>query len=132
MTDSEPGAHAGFGLFASLRRALADAIELVHTRLELVSIEFEAGVRHALGLVLWLMVALCSAALTVLLLVLTVLIAFWDTHRLLAAGAITAFFAALSVIAILIVRHRIRTRPRLLAATIGELRRDAAALDRSG
>jgi uncharacterized membrane protein YqjE len=132
MTDSEPGAHAGFGLFASLRRALADAIELVHTRLELVSVEIEATARHALGLVLWLIVALCSAALAVLLLVLTVLVVFWDTHRLLAAGVITAFFSVLSVSAMLVVRHRMRTRPRLLAATIGELKRDAAALDRSG
>ncbi len=63
-----------------------------------------------------------------LMLTLTILIVFWDTHRLLAAGLITAFFAILATIAGLVVRHRLQGRTRLLAATIAELRRDAATL----
>ena len=128
MTDSEPGTHEAFGLFGSLRRALAHFIELVHTRLELASVEVEATVRHALSLVLWSVVAIFCGSLSALLLVLTILIAFWDTHRLLAAVLITVFFAIVSISAALVVRHRIRTRPRLLAASIAELKRDAAAL----
>jgi len=116
------------GFFDSLRRALATLIEIAHVRLELVGLEFEATVQHWLNLLLWSALALFSASLTVLMLLLTVLIAFWDTHRLLAAGLITAFLAAPALVSIFVVRRRIRTHPRLLATTIAELRRDAAAL----
>lgn len=131
MTEPELSERVDLGLFASLRRMLATIIELLYTRLELVGVELEATARHSLNLLLWSIVAIFSASLAVLLLIMTVLIAFWDAHRLLAAVAITAFFAITAIGAALVVRHRIRTRPRLLAATIEELRRDAAALDRS-
>ena len=131
MTDSDPlpSRRDSPGLFDSLRRALATLIELVYTRLELVGVEVEATVRHFLGLLLWCIVALFSASLAMLMLVLTVLIALWDTHRLLAAGVITASLALVALAAVFVVRHRVRTRPRLLAATIAELRRDITALD---
>ena len=132
MTEPERSGRFTPGLFDSLRHALATLIELVYTRLELVGVEIEATVRHSLNLLLWSMIAIFSATLSILMLVLTVLIAFWDTHRMLAAGAITAFFAIAALAAVAVVRHRIRTRPRLLAGSIAELKRDAAALDGSG
>ena len=132
MTEPERSGRFNPGLFDSLRRALATLIELVYTRLELVGVEIEATVQHSLNLLLWSMIAIFSATLSILMLVLTVLIAFWDTHRMLAAGAITAFFAIAALAAVFVVRHQVRTRPRLLATTIAELRRDAAALDGSG
>jgi len=129
VIDSPPGAREGLGLFASARRMLATLIELVYTRLELVGVELEAGVQRAASLLLWSIAAIFCATLAILLLALTVLIAFWDTHRLLAAASITGFFIIAGAAAALVVRHRVRTRPRLLASTIDELRRDAAALD---
>ncbi len=131
MNDSRPGAHAGSGLFESLRSALANLIRLAHTRIELVSVEMEARLLNSRHVMMWSVVALFSASLALLTLSLTVLIIFWDTHRLLAAGAITAFFAIMAIAAALVVRRRLRERPRLLAATIEELKRDAATLDGS-
>ncbi len=128
MTEPEPGGRASFGLFGSLRSAFANLLELAHTRLELLSVEMEARLLNSRHVMLWSAVALFSASLAMLMLTLTVLIVFWDTHRLLAAGIITAFFACLAIAATLVVRYRVRSRPRLLAATIHELKRDAAAL----
>jgi uncharacterized membrane protein YqjE len=128
MRDPELGGRANSGLFGSLRSALANFLELAHTRLELLSVEMEARLLNSRHVMLWSAVALFSAALAMLMLTLTLLIVFWDTHRLLAAGIITAFFAVLAFAAFLVVRHRVRSRPRLLAATIQELKRDAAAL----
>ena len=82
------------GLFASLRRMLATLLALVHTRLELVGVEIEEQIEHAAGVLLWSIAAIFFASLTVLLLALTVVIAFWEGHRLLAAGLVTASFAA--------------------------------------
>lgn len=120
---------ADSGLIASLRRMLATLIALVHTRLELVSIEIEEQVEYAAGVLLWSLTAIFFGSLTVLLLALTIVIACWDEHRLLAAGLVTAAFALTAVTAVLVVRTRLARRPRFLSATVGELKRDAAALE---
>jgi uncharacterized membrane protein YqjE len=120
--------HPEAGLIGSLQRMLATLVALVQTRLELAGVEIEEQIEHAAGVLLWSIAAVFFASLTVLLLALTVLIAFWDEHRLLAAGLVTGSFAGLALAAVLVVRHRLRHRPKFLAATVGELRRDADAL----
>jgi len=127
----EPGSStpAPPGLIDSLRRAVATAVELVRVRLTLVGVDLETAVTHWLRSLVWLLVAFFTGSLAVLMLVVTVLIAFWDTHRLLAAVLITNGLAATALIAALMVRRQIRTRPHLLASTLAELRHDATALD---
>ena len=120
------------GLFASLRRTFATLIELGRTRLELVSVEIEEQIEFAAGVLLWSIAAIFFGSLAVLLLALTIVIAFWDTHRLLVAGLVTGAFAAIALTAVLLVRARIARRPRLLAATLGELKRDASSLEGRG
>jgi len=117
------------GLFASLRRMLATLIALIQTRLELVGVEIEEQVAHAASVLLWSITAIFFASLSVLLLALTIVIAFWDQHRLLAAALVTASFVLTALIAALVARHRLHTRPRLLATLAREFERDAAALD---
>lgn len=128
MTEPEPGTREGLGLFASLRRAIATLVELVHTRLELVGVELQVEVQRAASLLLWAFGALLCAIAAVVLLGLTAVIAFWDTHRLLAAGCVTAFFAIAALVGALYVRHRVRTRPHMFAGSIDELKRDVATL----
>jgi uncharacterized membrane protein YqjE len=77
---------------------------------------------------LWAIVGVFCGGLAVLMIALTIVIAFWDGHRLLAAGLVALLFALLAIAAGLVVRYRLRTRPRFLSATIGELERDARAL----
>lgn len=120
------------GLFASLRRTFATLIELGRTRLELVSVEIEEQIEFAAGVLLWSIAAVFFGSLAVLLLALTIVIAFWDTHRLLVAGLVTGAFAAIALTAVLLVRARIARRPRFLAATLGELKRDASSLEGHG
>ena len=120
------------GLFASLRRTFATLVTLGHTRLELVSVEIEEQIEFAAGVLLWSIAAIFFGSLTVLVLALTIVILFWDTHRLLVAGLVTGGLGAIAVIAVLVVRARIARRPRLLAATLGEMKRDANSLEGSG
>ena len=120
------------GLFASLRRTFATLVTLGHTRLELVSVEIEEQIEFAAGVLLWSIAAIFFGSLAVLVLALTIVIAFWDTHRLLVAGLVTGGLGAIAVIAVLVVRARIARRPRLLAATLGEMKRDANSLEGSG
>jgi uncharacterized membrane protein YqjE len=128
VSESGADAHAGLGLFASLRRLLTTLVELVHERLDLVGIELQLEVQRAASLLLWAFAGIVCGFVALVLLAVTVLIAFWDTHRLLAAGCITAVFALASLGMALHVRHRLRTRPRVFGATLDELQHDVAAL----
>jgi uncharacterized membrane protein YqjE len=120
------------GLIASLQRMLATLLTLAHTRLELVAVEIEEQLQRAASILLWSVAAIFFGSLTVLLLAITIVIAFWDEHRLLAAGLVTAAFALVAVVAVICVQRQLRARPKLLSASVDELERDAAALDRDG
>ena len=117
------------GLFASLRRMLATLIALVQTRLELVGVEIEEQIAHAASLLLWSIAAIFFASLSVLLLALTIVVAFWEQHRLLAASLVTAICTLAAIVAAVVARHQLRTRPRLLSMLASEFERDVAALD---
>lgn len=108
---------------------LATLVTLAHTRLELVAVEIEEQLASAARVLLWAIAAIFCASLAVLLLALTIVIAFWEQHRLLAAWLVTGAFALAALIAGLSVRRQLRDRPRLLATTSEELARDAAVLD---
>jgi uncharacterized membrane protein YqjE len=121
----------GQGLFASLRLMLATLIELAHVRLDLVGVELQLEVERATNALLYGFTAVLCAVIALVMLAVTVLIAFWDTHRLLAACCITALFAFGSAAMFIHLRHRIRTRPRLFESTLGEMKRDVEALRNS-
>jgi len=53
---------------------------------------------------------------------------FWDTHRVLASIIVTAVFFAVAVTAALVLRTKIRNKPRLLGGTLAELAKDRASL----
>lgn len=117
------------GLFGSARRLLARLLALAQTRLELLTTELSLEVQRAVSLLLWTFVALFFGGLAVLMLTLTLVIAFWEQHRLLVAGLATLLFVGVTVTALGVLRHKLRTRGRLLGASLDELRSDVAALD---
>ena len=124
MSDAAPEP----GPIASLRRILATLLDLGRTRIELIAVEIEEQIEHAAKLLLWGIAAVYFGSLALLLLAFTIVIAFWDTHRMLAATGVTAAFALAAGGAGLSVRKRLRQRPRILTATTTELKRDADAL----
>ena len=104
----------------------------LHTRLELASVEIEARLQDALQLLLWSVVAFFSAALALLMLTLTLLISVLGYPS--AAGGRGrsppfSLFWRLPRYSWYAIDYE--TRTILLAATIGELKRDVAALDGS-
>lgn len=117
------------GLFDSVRRLLTRLLALAHTRVELLTTELSLEVQRAVSLLLWAFVALFFGGLAVLMLTLTLVIAFWEQHRLLAAGLATLLFIGVMATALAVLRHKLRARGRLLGASLDELRRDVAALD---
>jgi len=116
-------------LFGAVRRMLATAVAVVHTRAELLTTELQEEVQRAASILLWTLVALFFGALTVLMIAVTVLIVFWDTHRVLAAVLISSAFVAMAAAAALYARSVVRSKPQFLAGTLNELKRDRAMLE---
>jgi len=118
------------GLFASVRDLLATALAIVHTRLELVTTEIEEELHRVAEILVWMFVVVFFAGLTVLMLAFVIVVAFWEEHRLLAASLTTLGFLAVTAVGLLVVRAKARARPKLLEATIEEIKRDREALGR--
>ncbi len=101
-----------------------------HTRLELFTTEIEEEIHRAANILMWALVALFFGSLTVLMLAFTVIIIFWDDHRILAAALVTATFLLATVIFALLARSHVKAKTRFMAASIEELKRDRESLDR--
>ena len=115
-------------MMTELRRLFATLLQLVRLRVDLVSVELDEQIACAWNLLLWYIITIVCAALCAVFLAVTIIIACWDQHRLLAAGGVTLVFGVLGLIGAAIVRTRRRERPKILAATLGELKRDAESM----
>ena len=119
---------AATGLFHSLRSFAATLVAVAHTRLELLTTELQEEVQRAAGLVIWSFVAMLSAIIFLFFAGLTVVFVYWDTHRVVAAVAVTSTFAVFAIAAVIMLVIKFNSRPRFLDATLTELGKDAAAL----
>jgi uncharacterized membrane protein YqjE len=131
MSD-EPGHTEGHteGLLESLRNLAKTFVALVQTRIELFASEIdEERTRFARIAMLGVIVLFCFG-LAAVLLVLLIVVVFWDTNRLLAIGVIAGALFAGGLAALLGLRSVVRQRPKFLSATLAELRKDQKALER--
>jgi uncharacterized membrane protein YqjE len=118
------------GLFKSLSNLLATLIAIVQSRVELLTTELQYEVTRSAEIVIWILVALLAASMTLLWIAILVVVALWDTHRLLAGLSVIGFFLLITVTALLMLRAKLKSRPRLLNATREELAKDREQLMR--
>lgn len=101
-------------------------VAMARTRLELAAVEVQEEAQRVLGYVAWTLLAAFLGAGAMMLVALFVIVLFWETHRLLAIGAVAGVFALAAVLILLQVRARLAARPRMMAATLAELDKDLA------
>lgn len=130
MSGQTPTAPAGrpSGLFASLRDLLATLLAIAETRLELVTTELEEELHRIAEILAWAFVLIFFGGMTVLMLALLIIVLWWEDHRVLAASLTCLGFLLITATAALVLRARVAARPKLLDATIEELKRDRDAL----
>ena len=116
------------GLFDSVKVLAGTLLAIAHTRLELLSTEIEEQRGWLSSMLVWTLVALFCAGVGVVLATLFVVMALWDTHRLLALGIPAILFLLGAGLAWLIVLSKARAKPRLFAASLGELSKDRKEL----
>lgn len=115
-------------LLASTGGLLASFVEIGRTRLELLSTEVQEEIRRTAGLLVLGFAAVFAAGVGFLLAGLTLIFAYWDTHRVLVSALVTLVFFLAAAAAAWLLSERLRSRPRLLADTLAELERDRDTL----
>ncbi len=129
MPDNTSGTSKG--LLDSLAALVTTLVAMAHTRLDLLSTDLEDERAHLFSVLLWTLVALFCLGIGLVLATLLLVVAFWDSHRLLVLGSLTGLFLVAGSAAWAYVGHKARTKPRLFAASLSELRKDRQQLNRS-
>lgn len=128
MADGEGPQGPATNLLQSVVQLGGTVLEAAQTRVELLTTELSEDLERGLQIVVWALVATLAGILGALLAGVTLIIYFWDTHRMAAAVGVTAVFLLSAAFAGLALRKRLHEKPRLLDATRSELRRDVAMI----
>jgi len=127
---AEAGAPRPPGLAGSISRLARTALAVLRTRLEILGTEIEEERIRFTGLVLLVAGIAFCVQMAVLLGVILVVVMLWESHRLVTLGVLSGAFLVVGVALFLWLRHQMRTRPRMFAATLGEFAKDEERLGR--
>lgn len=126
MTEKTSGGSKG--LLESLATLAATLVAIAHTRLDLLSADLEEDREHLLSLLVLTLTALFCLGVGVVLATILLVVAFWDTHRILALSTLAGCFLAFGVAAWAFAMHKARTKPRIFAASLSEFLKDRQQL----
>jgi uncharacterized membrane protein YqjE len=111
-----------------VREIARTLLSFVLTRTRLAAAELEEQALRLIEILIWLLAALFFLGIAIVFIALLLVLLFWDSNRLLAAGLLAALLVSVGAGAALIARRLLRERPPLLAATLAELERDRNSL----
>jgi uncharacterized membrane protein YqjE len=126
MSERTPGASKG--LLESLTILAGTLVAIAHTRLDLLSVDLEEERAHLFSLLVLTLAALLCLGIGVVLVTILLVVAFWDTHRLLALGALAGFYLVIGMGVWAFALHKERTKPRVFAASLSEFFKDRQQL----
>ncbi|MCE3606275.1 phage holin family protein [Massilia sp. P8910] len=116
----------------SVGRIGATLVAMVQTRLELAAVEVQEELQRFLGYVVLALASLILFGIAALLVVLLVVVIFWDSYRLQAIGAMAVLFGVAGGAIAMQVKRSFDARPRLLGATVAELNKDVNFIRNAG
>jgi len=116
------------GLLDSLTTLVASLVAIAHTRLDLLSLDLEEEREHFLSLLVLALATLFCLGIGVLLTALLLVVAFWDTYRLLVLASLAGLFLVAGITTWRIALNKTRAKPRFFAASMAELLKDRQQL----
>lgn len=126
MDSATPASPAG--LFASMQRLLVTVLATVRTRVEILATELEEEREHLKSLVIYSVLALVLLCLGLVALTVFVTLWLWQWFGAYTLGVAGLLLVSAGLLLMLRIRHNERTRPRLFATTLTELRKDTQGL----
>ncbi len=128
MTEREPEAGQSPGLLSSLQRLITTLLEILQTRVEIIATEFEEERVRLRELVVFGFLTLFFVSVGLTLVTLFIVSLYWDTHRLQVLGGVALLYLGLGGVTGICLYRRLKSRPRLFAATVSELAKDREKL----
>ena len=116
-------------MLGSVRELARTLLSIVETRARLAANELEEQAVRIVEIAMWFALAILFLSVALVFLSVLVLLAFWDSNRMFAAGLLAVLYLSAGGACALVARGRLRERPHLFSATIGELGRDLEHLD---
>jgi uncharacterized membrane protein YqjE len=116
------------GLFESLSMFGATMLAVVRTRLELLSIDLEEERERLFSLMFIALAAAFLLGIGIVLAVILLVVAYWETNRLMVLGILTAFFLLLGAALAAYAMQKMRSKPRLFTSSLSELNKDQQQL----
>ncbi len=117
------------GLFESLRVFATTLVTIAHTRLELLSLDFEEDRAHLFALVVQYLIAAFFLVVGLVIAIILIVFALWENHRLFALSLVAGFFLLMGFGIGCYAMYKSKTKPRLFSASLSELAKDQQALD---
>jgi uncharacterized membrane protein YqjE len=121
QSNAQPSAE---GLLGSLTSITALVVAIAHNRLNLLSTDLEIAREQTVSVLIMVLVALFCLCFGALLLALFVVVIFWDTHRLIALGAVTGLFILIGSVYLWRVLKVLKAMPQTFEASLAELAKD--------
>lgn len=119
-----PGPAPASAPSSTVRSTVRTLLSFAETRARLAANEFEEQLLRLLEVAAWAVAAVFFFAIAVLLVCLFIVLVFWDSNRILAAGLIAGLFVAGGGVSVLMVHSCLAARPKFLAATLAEFEKD--------
>lgn len=116
------------GLFVSVGRLLATAVEIAQVRLDLLGTEIELEKRRLFDGLLWAALAIMVLGVALVLFCGFVILLFWEGYRLSAIGVLALLFLMAGALLVREARQRLRSPNGMFEASVAELARDRAGL----
>ncbi|HEX9045487.1 MAG TPA: phage holin family protein [Verrucomicrobiae bacterium] len=113
------------GVLSSVTRVFRTLRDTAENRLELFLTELKEERIRLFDALALLAIAIIGALMALVTLTLTVVVVFWDSHRLLALVLVTVAYTVTALAAFLNLRSRLQ-RWQAFSATLGEIKKDAA------
>jgi uncharacterized membrane protein YqjE len=126
--DFAAGAKRAGGLLGSLKNLASTLIAVAETRLQLLANELHAEKLRLAQLGLYAAAAVFFFALGIIMLTLLAIVAFWDSHRLLAIGGFAAIYLLLGIAFGVTAIRRATERTHLFEDSLKELAKDREQL----
>jgi uncharacterized membrane protein YqjE len=112
------------GPIGVVRGLIVTVIDAARTRLDLAAVEAEIFLLRTIQLLLWAFAAVACGLLAIAFVVVAVVAALWDTHRMLGVLGGAGLFIVLSVVFGYIASRTFASKPHLLAGTLAQLDTD--------